>query len=104
MEFLIIWAICAGVCNGIAKAKNLNSTMWGFLGLFFGVFAVIAVLFAKSNTTKPETLNYATSGQLNSNLSSETDVERLTSLKKLLDNGVITQEDYEQQKAKILDS
>lgn len=104
MEFIIIWAICAGICNGIAKAKNLNSTFWGFMGLIFGVFAVIAVLFAKSNKTKAGTSESVVQVKIAENNNGEANLQRLSRLKELLDQGVITQEDYNEQKQKILDS
>jgi glycerol uptake facilitator-like aquaporin len=43
---LLIWAGCAAICYSQAKKKNLNVGLWTFLGLFFGVFAVIGVLVA----------------------------------------------------------
>lgn len=104
MEIIIIWAICALLCNGIAKAKNLNSTFWGFMGLLFGVFAVIAVLFAKSNKSKADTSESFVQVKIAENNNGESDMQRLSRLKELQDQGVITQEDYDQQKQKIFDS
>ena len=47
MEILVgIW-ICCGIASGmIAEKKSRDATLWFFLGILFGVFAlgVIAVL------------------------------------------------------------
>ncbi len=49
MELLIVLAwIASGIfCYTQARKKNLNAGLWAFLGIFFGVFAVIGVLIAK---------------------------------------------------------
>ena len=102
LEFFIIWMIFAGICSGIAKHKNLNQGLWTLLGLFFGIFAVIAILFVKSN--RPEN-TISSNAYLPNSTSSENhnnDVERLSNLKSLKDQGLITQEDYDEQKSKIL--
>ena len=44
---LLVWVLCAVLCFTQAKQKNLNVGLWTFLGLFFGVFAVIGVLLQK---------------------------------------------------------
>jgi hypothetical protein len=44
MLILLVWVACAALCYSQAKKKNLNVGLWTFLGLFFGLFAVIAVL------------------------------------------------------------
>jgi hypothetical protein len=104
LEIVIIWFVCAGICSGVAKVKNLNQGLWTLLGLFFGVFAVVAVLFAKSQSAPVEQSNLVSQATTNQgNLSVGYDVEKLSSLKELLDSGLITKEDYEQQKSKILD-
>jgi hypothetical protein len=43
---LLVWVACAAICYSQAKKKNLSVGLWTFLGLFFGVFAVIGVLVA----------------------------------------------------------
>jgi hypothetical protein len=50
MELLIVLAwIASGIfCYTQAKKKNLNAGLWAFLGIFFGIFAVIGVLVARS--------------------------------------------------------
>jgi hypothetical protein len=46
MEFLIFWAIFAGMCYLIAE-KNGRDTRWAIIwGALFGVFAVLGYLIA----------------------------------------------------------
>ncbi len=40
---LLVWVLCAIVCYQQAVKKNLNGALWAFLGLIFGIFAIIAV-------------------------------------------------------------
>lgn len=49
MEILIVlaWIASCIFCYTTAKKKNLNAGLWAFLGVFFGVFAVIGVLISK---------------------------------------------------------
>lgn len=43
MEFLIIWLIFAVACAIIANNKGRSGIGWFFLGLVFGIFALIVV-------------------------------------------------------------
>lgn len=44
MEILIVfWLICAGFAAYIADQKGRSSAGWFTLGLFFGVFALLAI-------------------------------------------------------------
>lgn len=40
---IITWFICAGFSAYIANQKNRSSSNWFLLGLFFGIFALIAI-------------------------------------------------------------
>ena len=47
MEFIVIvvtWIASAVLCMIIAESKRRNDARWFFLGLFFGVFALILIL------------------------------------------------------------
>ena len=51
MEFIvaiIVWIILGFACAGVAESKGFNPVGWFFLGVFFGVFALIAVAFIPS--------------------------------------------------------
>ena len=44
MEFLIATWVCCGVCCAIiAEKKYRYQTLWFFLGILFGVFALVAI-------------------------------------------------------------
>ncbi|MGB3511758.1 MAG: hypothetical protein WBA93_21475 [Microcoleaceae cyanobacterium] len=44
MEFLIATWVCCGVsCAIIAEKKYRDQTLWFFLGILFGVFALVAI-------------------------------------------------------------
>ena len=41
---LIVAGLCTWGCATIAKTKGRDTTLWGFLGFFFGVFALGVLL------------------------------------------------------------
>ena len=45
---IIVGALCAWGCVTIAKNKGRDTTLWGFLGFFFGIFA-LGILLCLSN-------------------------------------------------------
>ena len=50
MQSLLImlsWIFFGILCSKIAKKKNRNISSWFFLGIFFGLFAVIIIYFLK---------------------------------------------------------
>lgn len=49
MGYLIIWAICAGICYAIAKDRNRDTTTAVLLGLLLGPIGVLVVLLGKSD-------------------------------------------------------
>jgi len=49
MELLIIWALFAGFTSYIASQKNRSALAWLFWGLFFGIFAMVAVIAVPSH-------------------------------------------------------
>ena len=44
MWYLLVWCVCAFICNQLAKSKNRDVTAWTILGFLFSVFAVIVLL------------------------------------------------------------
>lgn len=44
---LFIWLMFAGLTAFIASQKGRNVLGWGLIGLIFGIFAVVAIAFAK---------------------------------------------------------
>jgi len=46
MEMLILvalWVCCGFACANIAGNKNRSSQTWFFLGVLFGIFAVVTI-------------------------------------------------------------
>jgi hypothetical protein len=53
MEFLIIWMIFGGICWYLADKNGRNVPLAVFLGVFFGIFAVIGYAIAGSASKCP---------------------------------------------------
>ena len=70
----------------IASCKERSELLWAFLGLIFGWIAVLII--ACLSISKQKTLY--------------NDTDDLIKLKNLLDNGIITQEEFEKKKKEIL--
>jgi hypothetical protein len=43
----LLWLACAVACYYIAATKNRNAVGWGIGGLFFGIFALLVIIFIK---------------------------------------------------------
>lgn len=44
MEFLVgVWVCCGICCAIIAEKKYRDQKLWFFLGILFGIFALIAI-------------------------------------------------------------
>jgi len=48
MGYLIIWAVCAGICYAIANDRNSDVTTAVALGLLLGPIGVVIVAMGKS--------------------------------------------------------
>ncbi|WP_333894505.1 hypothetical protein [Mycolicibacterium gadium] len=51
--YLIYGIICAAVAEHIAKRKNLPTTLYAVLGIFFGVVGIIVAAVATPGTPPP---------------------------------------------------
>jgi len=49
---LVMHIACAGFCSGLAKAKHRRNVDWFFLGLLFGIIALIAAAGMPENRNK----------------------------------------------------
>ncbi len=47
MEYLIVWAILGAASFSLAKGKNRNPWLWGFLGLIFGPISLLVIALLK---------------------------------------------------------
>jgi nitrate reductase NapE component len=48
---IVFWLVCAVVAAFIAYRKKRRVETWFFLGLFFGIFALIAVALVRSKSS-----------------------------------------------------
>lgn len=46
LVFLAIWIGLIVLCAKMAKKRNRDAALWGFLGAFLGIFAVLILLIA----------------------------------------------------------
>jgi len=44
MELVLLWGACSIICAALASRSGRDTTAWFFLGLIFGLFAVLAIL------------------------------------------------------------
>lgn len=42
---IVVWIICGLACGFLAKKKARRVGLWTFLGLGFGIFSLITILF-----------------------------------------------------------
>lgn len=53
MELIVIWIICAVICAAVASGKGHSGCLWGFLGLIFGIFALLVIAVLPSARREP---------------------------------------------------
>lgn len=95
MEYIFVLAIAAVlglIPANIAKKKGHSFGLWWFYGWMLFIVAIIHVQFIEDyNAPKQNTIS----------VSSGT-ADELEKFKKLLDTGVISQEEYDQKKKQLL--
>ena len=97
MDFItiIIWALFWGFISMIVgKAKNINGFWYGF---FLGLIGLIIVLCMKNK----KTINKTTQNQVY-NINNDNKYSNLEKLYELKKNGTLTEEEFEIEKAKII--
>lgn len=103
MEFVIILAIAAGLAfipANIAKKKGYSFGLWWFYGWMLWIVAIIHVnMIPDKNAPQAQVQQNAVPAQPASTKSA---ADELKKYKELLDQGAITEEEFQQQKAKIL--
>ena len=93
-----------------SAAANENGAMMGFMGMNLAQQNGVNMMNAVNNMQQPQSNNQATFGQIAGEVTetpaqqstTEDPTTKLLEMKKLLDAGAITQEDYDAVKAKIL--
>lgn len=89
--YLIIAVVFALICKSMAAKRNLNPALWAVLGFFFGLIPVIILAVIGTQNTQPQ--QQASSGS---------SLDELAKLKQLLNDGVLTEEEFAAQKSKLL--
>ena len=87
----------------LAASRNRDPAIWGILFLFFGIWALL-ILVIMGEVKEDGTDNLTkTVNTFSATPKSETDTaDALLKYKNLLDQGVITQEEFEKKKAELL--
>lgn len=95
--YLVFGTIFALITSGMANRRGRNGGLWGLLGFLFGIFAMLVLLIIG----KSSSANTVTAGQ--QYLTPATSkFDEISKLKALLDSGVLTQAEFDQQKSKLL--
>jgi len=105
--FAVIFAI---ICASVAKSKNRETALWGVLGFFFGIFALIILLviekrepqFGHQAYGQPQALpGYG--AQPTALTASQAGLpEEIGRWKELLDSGAISDDEFAAKKAELL--
>lgn len=94
---ILIIKICLGILVGnIAKKKGYSFAGFFILGLFFFIIGLIVALCIYDKSAQINTLTNVLKTAKTSN------TEELLHLKELLDKNIITQEEFEQKKKRLL--
>ena len=91
---LIIAAFLGLIPAKIAKDKGYSFGLWWFFGWMLFIVAIIAVMFLPNKNAQDQKNNPLPYVQ--------NSADELMKYKELLDNGVITQEEFEAKKKQIL--
>lgn len=94
--YIIIGSLFAFVSAKMASSRNRSSGLWGVLGFFFGIFAVlILAVIGKDNSERVSPPHIAS-------MPATSKFDEISKLKKLLDDGVLTQSEFDAQKSRLL--
>lgn len=93
--WIIIGGICAFVCSNMANSRGRSGGLWAVLGFFFGLLAIlILAVIGNANNQQPMTVGIP--------FRETSNLDEIAKLKKLLDDGVLTAAEFEQQKSRLL--
>ena len=92
MGMVFLWLLFAIFSAIIASSKGRSAVNWFFIGLLFGPFGLVVGLMSPLNN-KPQNNNTDTNSL---------DIQDLTDLSNLKDKGILTDEEFETRKNKIL--
>ncbi|ANU07257.1 SHOCT domain-containing protein [Paraurantiacibacter namhicola] len=111
--YILMGVICAFVCVSMARSKNRETGLWGVLGFFFGIFAVIILaVLEKRPVEGAMTYQGAAGGQASPGSSTPaamasappaaSTADELAQWKRLLDDGAIDEDEFRAKKAELL--
>ena len=98
---LIFWVGCAFGCYWIAQSKGRNTTVAAIMGLLFGVFALVVYAVMKKTASAPSTAPMT--NQIGGLIRPTAATDQLRDLARLRDEGVISEAEFNEKKAKLLD-
>jgi Short C-terminal domain len=90
--YLLVSVLFAFICASMAKSRNRSGGLWGVLGFFFGLFTVLILAILGPNGAIITNVDVAPTNRL----------DELEKLSGLLEKEIITQEEFETQKARLL--
>lgn len=86
--FWIIWVICACLAGELAKSKGYNFFIFAILGLFTSIIGLIIVLLLPNKLIDSDDALH--------------NADTLLKYKELLDKQIITQEEFNKLKSKLM--
>ena len=108
MEFVIIWIICGVVAAVVASSKGGSGCLYAILGFILGPFGIILAFVAGPSKSEQETPARspqvqapAQAASIGGRESISIELERLAGLR---DRGVLTEEEFQEQKRRLLNS
>jgi hypothetical protein len=100
---IIIWLVFglffALISAGMANRRGRNGALWGVLGFFIGIFAILILAIIGKSAEISHTVQLA---HYPSETPAISKFDEIAKLKALLDSGVLTQAEFEAEKQKIL--
>ncbi|WP_421876397.1 SHOCT domain-containing protein [Pacificispira sp.] len=100
LAFGIIFAL---LCASMAKSRNRSIGLWTVLGFFLGLFAVLILAIIGKDKNAPAAADPASAGTpALQPAKSSSNLDEIAKLKKLLDDGVLTQDEFDEQKRRLL--
>lgn len=104
--YMLMGVVCAFVCASMAKSKNREAGLWGVLGFFFGLLAVL--ILALLDRREPGAGMAGTAGTVAYTTATApapapaSTADEIAKWKALLDEGAISEEEFAAKKRELL--
>jgi hypothetical protein len=99
-KFAGVLYLLAAIIGFASLGTFTDLVVWSSLSLIFGIIFIFSGILKK----KPIPVLVDSSNIINESSSNASTKQKLVDLKKLLDDGIITEEEYSKQKSKVLDN